>query len=100
MKIASSPINVKDIELFPSSLNKFITQYDEEHPKEKMYGMSESDAEYLLIGFANARCLHEHIEEELDVRSSRELLKLRSHAQKVVDALQERLVRALVRPES
>ena len=98
--MTSSRINVKDIELFLSSLNKFITQYDEEHPKEKIYGMNESDAEYLLIGFENARCLHEHIEEELDVRSSRELLKLRSNARKVVDALQERLVRALVRPES
>ena len=95
-----SRINAKDIELFLSSLNKFLRQYDEDHPKEKMCAMTESDAEYLLIGFANARCLHEHIEEELDVHSSRELLELRSRAQEVVDALQQRLVRALVRPVS
>lgn len=90
-------INTEETRIFLSSLNSFLKKFDIEHRGLNKFNLSETDADNLLIGFADSRAVLEDLEEELEEHPTDELKALRSQTKKSFEKLRNRLVKALVR---
>lgn len=90
-------IEPEDTRIFLSSLNRFLDRFEIQHCGANKFNLSESDADSLLIGYADLRAVLEDLEEELREHATDELEALKSQTEKAFEKIRKRLVDALVR---